>query len=63
MNMCKNQSSISIPKLWPSDRKNIKDIDNIDIGWNIDISISKMLISVYHIKNVDTVKNIESYEK
>ncbi len=31
-----------------------KDIDYIDIGWNIDISISKMLMSIYHIKNVDT---------
>ncbi len=33
--------------------------DNIDIGWNIDI-----LISIYHIKNVDTtVKSVRSREK
>ncbi len=32
------------------------DMDNIDIEWNIDISILRMLISIYHIKNGDAVK-------
>ncbi len=40
-----------------------KDIANIVIGWNIGISILKILISIYHIKNVDTVKSVKSCEK
>ncbi len=40
-----------------------KDIDNIDIGWNTDTSISKILISIYHIKNVDTIKSVKNCEK
>ncbi len=43
--------------------KIVKDIDDIDIGLHIDISLSKMLKSIYHINNVDTVKSIKSSKK
>ncbi len=36
--------------------KIFKKIDN-DIGCNIDVSISRMLLWIYHIKNVDAVKS------
>ncbi len=40
-----------------------KDSDNIDIGWNIDIPISKGLISICHIKNGDPIKSVKREEK